>query len=147
VRKKFIVSILLILVFLQKNEFCFSGDSLQDLSGKYKGYNLILIILDALRPDHLSCYNYNKETSPNIDALTKEGFIFTNAFSQTNITLPSVTSLYTSLYPFSHRVFHIFKDKVPERVYTLAQILSMYGYKTACGVLEMMHTRERLKVC
>ncbi len=112
-----------------------------NLSGKYKGYNVILIILDALRPDHLSCYGYNKKTSPNIDALAKQGVLFNNAFSQASYTLPSVTSIFTSVYPYSHRVIHILKDRVPDRLYTLAQILGVYGYKTVWfGNLQDPHT-------
>ncbi|MBU0503966.1 MAG: sulfatase-like hydrolase/transferase, partial [Candidatus Omnitrophica bacterium] len=105
-------------------------DSLS-LSGKYKDYNVILVILDAMRTDHLSCYGYAKETSPNIDQLAKEGIIFTNAFSQSHNTLPGVASIFSSLYPTSHGMEHIFKDKFPPNVYTLAEILNIYGYKTA----------------
>lgn len=111
------------------------------LSGRYVGYNVILIILDALRPDHLSCYGHAKETSPNIDALAKEGLLFTNAFSQASYTLPSVTSIFTSVYPYSHRVMHILKDKMPDKLQTMAQIFRMYGYNTAWfGVKDDPHS-------
>lgn len=119
---------------------CFSEGSF-DLSGKYKGYNVILIILDALRPDHLSCYGYGKETSPNIDKLARQGVLFKNAFSQASYTLPSVTSIFTSVYPYSHGVMHIFKDKVPEKLQTMAQTLKNYGYNTAWfGILDDPHS-------
>lgn len=107
------------------------AESSFDLSGKYKDYNVILIIADALRPDHLSCYGYPQKTSPELDLLAKQSVLFTNAFSQASLTLPSVVSIFTSLYPFSHGVRHILKDKVPQRIYTLAQILKIYGYHTA----------------
>ena len=111
------------------------------LSGKYKDYNVILIIADAMRYDHLSCYGYAKETSPNIDQLAKHGVIFTNAFSQSHNTLGSVVSIFTSLYPSSHCVEHIFKDSTPDNIYTLADILNIYGYKTAWfGPLQDPHT-------
>jgi len=83
-----------------------------------------------LRPDHLSCYGYDKKTSPNIDALAKQGVLFTSAFSQAPYTLPSVTSIFTSVYPYSHQVMHILKDKVPDKINTLAQVLNIYGYRT-----------------
>lgn len=112
-----------------------------DLSGKYKGYNVILIISDALRPDRLSCYGYPKETSPHIDLLAQQGVLFNNAFSQSALTLPSVVSIFTSLYPFSHGVSYVFKDKVPEKFYTLAQILKIYGYSTVWfGTINDPHT-------
>jgi membrane-anchored protein YejM (alkaline phosphatase superfamily) len=136
-----ILKFILVVLFLTFNpHICFSKDSVK-LSGKYKDCNVILIILDALRPDHLSCYGYTKETSPNIDTLAKQGVIFKNAFCQSPVTMTSVVSIFTSLYPFSHNVIRILKDKVPERIYTLAQILNTYGYKTAWfGPLKDPHT-------
>ena len=103
----------------------------EQLSGANKGYNVILIILDALRPDHLGCYGYNLKDSPNIDSLARKGVIFKNAFSQASLTLPSVVSIFTSLQPVSHKTQLIFKDAVPDRVGTWAQIMSAYGYRTA----------------
>ena len=111
------------------------------LSGRYKDYNVILIILDAVRYDHLSCYGYAKETSPNIDYLAKNGVIFTNAFSQSHNTLSGVASIFSSLYPSSHGMEHIYKDKFPDNVHTLAEILNIYGYETAwLGNMDDYHT-------
>jgi len=59
--------------------------------------NVILILIDTLRADHLSCYGYGQNTSPNIDKLAKEGVLFTNSFSQASWTKSSVASLFTSL--------------------------------------------------
>ncbi|MDD5080216.1 MAG: sulfatase-like hydrolase/transferase [Candidatus Omnitrophica bacterium] len=100
------------------------------LSGEYKGSNVILIILDALRPDHLSCYGYSGKTSPNIDALADRGVIFTNAFSAASYTMPAVASIFTSLYPYSHNICLAFKDELPDNIPTLAKILNASGYKT-----------------
>ena len=47
-----------------------------------KKYNLLLISIDTLRPDHLSYTGYFRKTSPNIDALAAEGVIFSNAYCQ-----------------------------------------------------------------
>ena len=66
--------------------------------------NVILISLDTLRADHLGCYGYKRDVSPNIDALASESFIFTNAYSNSNWTLPAHTSLFTSLYPVQHQI-------------------------------------------
>ncbi|MDD5254886.1 MAG: sulfatase [Candidatus Omnitrophica bacterium] len=97
----------------------------------YQKANVILIILDALRPERLGCYTPSQDTSPHIDALAQRGVVFTNAFSQSHLTLPSVTSLFTSLYPFVHQTRHIFRDSVPEQAYTLAEVLRLQGYQTA----------------
>jgi len=115
--------------------------NVESVSGEYKDYNVILIIADALRPDYLGCYGYAKNVSPNIDTLAYEGVVFTNAFCQIPLTMPSVVSIFTSLYPESHATFHVFKDSVPENVYTLAAILRIYGYQTAWfGSLSDPHT-------
>lgn len=120
---------LLVLIFTYSPSHAFSGEPLS-LSSTYKDCNVILIIVDALRPDRLGCYGYTKKTSPNIDALARQGIVFRNAFSQIPTTLPSTVSIYTSLYPSSHGVKYIFKDKLPPQVYTLAEILDIYGYRT-----------------
>src|SRR5512136_1058422 len=72
--------------------------------------NAILIIIDALRPDHLGCYGCKWHTSPAIDALAKESLVFENAFSQSSYTLSSHASMFTSLYPKSHGTFYVFRD-------------------------------------
>ena len=91
--------------------------------------NIILISLDTLRADHLKCYGYEKETSPNMDRLGTEGVIFTNAFSSTNWTLPAHISLLTSLDTRHHQV-----DKaspyMDNSIITLSDILRKNGYFT-----------------
>ena len=91
--------------------------------------NVILISLDALRADHLKCYGYSRNTSPNIDRLAKEGIIFKNAYSQSTYTLLSHISLFTSLYPSVF--FQKGMAKIDERFVTLAEILTAEGYRTA----------------
>ena len=84
-------------------------------------YNVILMSLDTLRADRLSCYGYSRETSPNIDALAAESLIFTNAYSNSNWTLPAHTSLFTSLLPSQHKIvmkkLHTFNFYSPEWPY------------------------------
>jgi len=66
--------------------------------------NIILIVIDALRPDHLSCYGYERNTSPNIDKLAKEGVMFTQAITAGGWTAESVPSTLTGTYSFIHQV-------------------------------------------
>lgn len=61
--------------------------------------NIILIVLDTVRADHLSCYNYSRETSPYIDKIADEGVLFENAFSTAEWPPPSHASLFTGKYP------------------------------------------------
>ena len=99
---------------------------------KSKQLNVILITVDCLRPDHLSCYGYKRNTSPNIDSLAKEGVIFTPAISQAPFTASSVSSFITSSYPYmnfldlAHMQVHL-----NAKVSTLPSVLEQNGYKTA----------------
>src|SRR4030095_14809354 len=66
--------------------------------------NLILILVDTLRSDHLHAYGYSRETSPHLDALARRGVLFEQAISAAPWTLPSAMSLLTGRLPSSHRV-------------------------------------------
>ena len=66
--------------------------------------DVVVILLDALRADHLSAYGYPRETAPSIDGLAhRDGVLFRNARSHGNRTILSVPSIFTSLYPSFHR--------------------------------------------
>ncbi len=93
-------------------------------------YNIIWITVDTLRADHLSCYGYSKNTSPNIDAVAKEGVIFTQAIANSCWTLPNLASMFTGQYPSSHGVC-FWNSKLSEKAQTFAEILKRQGYKTA----------------
>jgi arylsulfatase A-like enzyme/Tfp pilus assembly protein PilF len=96
--------------------------------------NILLITIDTIRADHLSCYGYDKIKTVNIDAIAEQGIVFTKAFCQVPLTLPSHTSIMTGLFPNHHGVrnngTYIF-DKKSE---TLANVLKSKGYKTAAFV-------------
>ena len=92
--------------------------------------HVILISIDTVRADHLGCYGYARDTSPNIDALAREGVTFSRAFAQASWTLPSHMSVMTSLYPPVHGVQeddHALGDAAA----TLAQVLQTGRYETA----------------
>ncbi|MEK7448766.1 MAG: sulfatase-like hydrolase/transferase [Planctomycetota bacterium] len=93
------------------------------------GFNVIWIVIGSLRADHLQCYGYNRKTTPNIDALAKEGIIFTQAIGQSYWTLPSHTSMLTSQYPSTHGVWER-GQSLQDKALTLPEILKMYGYET-----------------
>lgn len=98
--------------------------------------NLLLISVDTLRSDRLSCYGYGRHTSPNIDRIAEEGVLFENAFSSSPKTTPSHISILTGLYPRTHNVYMwkmssegtYFGRRLSDNVATLAEILKEYGY-------------------
>ena len=97
--------------------------------------NLVLITVDTLRADHLSCYGYHLATSPNIDQLASEGVRFAWAYSPIPLTGPSHISLFTSRFPQEHGA-RINGLAVPEdsKWLFLPQILKKFGYRNAAFV-------------
>ncbi|HZW03120.1 MAG TPA: sulfatase [Anaerolineaceae bacterium] len=93
--------------------------------------NVVLIVLDSVRQDHLSCYGYARKTTPNLDRLAAEGTLFENAYSASCWTIPSHASLFTGLYPSQHRV-DLDQPLIHPQHETLAGHLKTLGYATAC---------------
>lgn len=60
--------------------------------------NILYIDIDSLRPDHLGCYGYHRQTSPHIDALAAEGLRFTNCYAPDAPCLPSRTAMTTGKF-------------------------------------------------
>jgi arylsulfatase A-like enzyme len=91
--------------------------------------NVLLISIDSLRPDHLHCYGYGPETSPNIDRLAAEGVVFEHVIADSSWTLPTHVSLLTGLTSQVHRVTFDGHRLAPERT-TLPEVLGAAGYRT-----------------
>jgi len=89
--------------------------------------NIILITIDALRADHLSCYGYPYPTSPYIDDLAKKSVVFEYAFCALPKTSASFASLMTGLHPFVHKTGPN-ADLLKAEFITLAEALKMRGY-------------------
>jgi arylsulfatase A-like enzyme len=66
--------------------------------------NVLVIVVDTLRADHVSSYGYTRPTTPNLDLLAQQGVRFENAISPCSWSLPSHVSLLTGLYQFEHSV-------------------------------------------
>jgi len=91
--------------------------------------NVVLISLDTLRPDHLGCYGYSRDTSPNIDALAQDSVLFLNTFATSPWTLPSHVSLMTSLNCINHQVYQSDQTMDPS-LKPLADFLRESGFTT-----------------
>jgi len=93
---------------------------------------VVLISVDTLRPDHLGCYGYSRETSPSIDSLRRDAVLFARASAHSPSTLPSHASLFSSLLPQQHGASAASAIPLPEEVLTLAEHLrEAGGYRTA----------------
>lgn len=92
--------------------------------------NIILISIDTLRADHLGCYGYRRNTSPNIDLFAKEATVFKNAYSSTAWTLPAHVSLFTGLNANKHNVYLSYQ-KISRNTMLLSNYLRQHQYYTA----------------
>src|SRR5213594_1263514 len=99
-------------------------------SEKSEPLPVILISVDTLRADRLSCYGYRGPATPHIDAMAQGGTVFAQVSAQVPLTLPSHVSLLTSTYPFANGIEDNGEQLGPN-VVTLATILKSRGYATA----------------
>jgi len=101
-------------------------------SGTAKGThpNVLLVVIDTLRADHLGCYGYARPTSPTIDAFAAHGTLFANAYALSSWTKPSTASLVTGRSPTEHQTLSE-EARLPDTEVTIAERLRTAGYRTA----------------
>ena len=105
--------------------------------------NVILIIIDTLRADHLSCYGYHRETSPSLDSLAASGTRWENCQAQAPWTLPATATIFTGLNAKQHGTGrrlngdHRLHSEVP----IIPTIFSNAGYRT-CGIFNVVLLNE-----
>ena len=92
--------------------------------------NILFVVLDTVRKDHLSVYGHDQPTSPTLEAFAGEARVYEQAVTSAPWTLPAHASLFTGLYPSEHGATQ--EDPYLERETTLAETLSAAGYDTAC---------------
>ena len=103
--------------------------------------NIIFIVWDTVRRDHLSVYGYKRSTTPYLKERSQQSIVYTNAISVAPWTLPSHASMFTGLYPRSHGVHRYYNSGMSRHSKdykvlhnentTLAEILTKIGYR--CG--------------
>lgn len=92
--------------------------------------NVVLIMIDTLRADHMGCYGYHRDTTPRIDGIARTSIVFDRCIAQSPWTRPSVASILTSTYPFTHGIEKERTDGLPDGLLTLGEFLSDHGYDT-----------------
>ena len=109
--------------------------------------NLLLIVLDTVRADHLGSYGYDRDTTPRIDRFfEKRGTRFLDARSASSWTLASHGTLFTGHLPSDHRAEIMGGQARPLRadLPTLAERLQLAGYATAGVVANLAYFSDRL---
>jgi arylsulfatase A-like enzyme len=95
-----------------------------------KDGSVVLIIVDALNAKHLGIYGYDRDTSPNLDALAKDGLLLNNYVSNSSWTRPSFTTIITGLPKSKHGIEWNGND-LDKNITTLAERFRRAGYRTA----------------
>ena len=91
--------------------------------------NVILLPPDTVRNDHLSCYGYERETTPNLDRMAREGVLFQDHVANAGWTQPQYMSMHTGIYPITHGVSRVkFVVPLSPKISTLGEVLREHGY-------------------
>jgi len=113
--------------------------------------NLLLVVLDTFRADRLGVAGYPLPTTPNLDALARRGVVFRNAYAPATWTMPSMASLFTSVYPSEHGIQDypaggpgpLVARRLHESFETVAESLRAAGYATA-AIANQVHLKHGL---
>ena len=131
----FALGVVLVIAMVLKSWQTASPDDVElNYTSKYGPVeaNVILIIIDTLRPDHLGCYGYFRDTSPNIDALTQRSFVFNNAYAASSWTRPSIASIVSSQLPLEHGIYSEGNEgRLQEEAFTIQDFFKAREYATA----------------
>lgn len=98
------------------------------------GVDVVLLVVDTLRSDHLACYGHPEARTPHLDRLAAEGILFENAYSHIPITGPSHAALLTSKPPSELGFLNNHHQKLAPRTFLFPEILREHGYASAAAV-------------
>lgn len=101
---------------------------------RLKKLNVILITLDTMRADYLSCYKEGNAETPNLDRLAREGVLFERCIAQAPLTLPSHASILSGTYPVHHRVRTNGGFRVPDKLELISEILQKNEFETSAFI-------------
>ncbi len=120
------------------------GDPTERIIPKARKYNVLVVLMDALRSDHMHFFGYKRETTPQLDLFAEEAIVAENAYSQSACSRKSIPSIFTGRYPQymewdrSRRYYGI-----EEGNFTLAELFSDNGYQTVAVVNAWLKDRLR----
>ncbi len=126
---------------------CTGSPNAGDPATPERPQNLVVLLADTLRADHLGAWGYERDTTPVLDGFAREGLRFAHHHTHSSRTGPSVATLFTGRYPRSHGVVNPLdafdaKGTLAEDQLTLAEILSSRGWQTG-GVVTNRNVSTR----
>jgi arylsulfatase A-like enzyme len=104
--------------------------------------NVVLIVLDTTRRDHLGCYGHTGGLTPNADRVAGEGTVYEDAISPSPWTVPSHASMFTGLHPMSHGCSYEHHNWLDDDFATIGEMLRDAGYET-CAI----YGNDHVKLC
>jgi len=119
---------------LGKKAFLAAGLLLVSEAAGAADFNVLLITIDTLRADRLSCYAAERGPTPVIDALAARGVLFERAFAHNPTTLPSHANILSGMTPLFHGVRENSKSKFPVECPTMAGDFKARGYATGAFI-------------
>jgi arylsulfatase len=109
--------------------------------GSADRFNVVLIVIDSLRADHVGTYGYPRRTTPNLDALAAEATVFRRSYSAASWTRPATASLLTAMAPLEHGITsESAEHRLTPAALTLAEYLRNAGYR-AGAIITNPHYR------
>jgi arylsulfatase A-like enzyme len=108
--------------------------------------DILIVIWDATRPDHLTPYGYNRDTTPNLAKLASKALVFERAHSSSTWTVPSVSGILTG--SFNHNTTIGFDATnpnldLPEVLTTMPELLKAQGYQTSIWTAQNIFTQQK----
>jgi arylsulfatase A-like enzyme len=97
---------------------------------RHKRDNVMIFLFDAASALHMGCYGYEKNTTSVIDSLARDGMLWSNSMTQAVSTITSTASLFTGMYPETHRMLEA-DNMLPEGFKTMAECFHEAGFHTA----------------
>ncbi len=113
--------------------------------------NVVILVWDTVRADHLSAYGYDRDTTPFLREFARGATLYRHAYATGAMTLTSHASLFTGVYGFTHGAHPADPAQDPKGDYgasladrhlTLAEVLSQAGYATAAVVANYAYLSE-----
>jgi arylsulfatase A-like enzyme len=123
------IAVLALIVIIQGGIWMRERMAVSNLSqAKADSPNILFIVVDTLRADHLSLQGYERETDPTMKRIASEGVMFENAYASSSWTLTTHASLFTGRWPYEHKADggRELDDTYP----TIAEALTERGYRT-----------------
>ncbi|MFH1571481.1 MAG: sulfatase [Gemmatimonadota bacterium] len=103
--------------------------------------NVVIVLMDTLRPDRLGCYGHDRDTSPTVDSLARGGTVFARCIATSDYTQASTASLLTGRYPLAHGYVNSEHELAAANT-TLAEALRDQGYATAAFIANGLAGRK-----